>query len=388
MNDEPWRMLLVEDDNDIARQVKEYLESEKVDGQELVVEHVEDFDTAFTELRGRRYDVLVMDIFRGEASVQAEQPGRDVIDKVRATRFAPIVIYTALPGPVQDLAAPLIRVVPKTGDGLQGLKAAIEELIRSGIPEVNRLLVRHIDGIQRDFMWDFVSPRWEELRDHRDRHSLAYLLLRRLSHSLAREGVVHLAQALGAPGQESIGADPDKVHPMEYYVYPPLTEGLLTGDVLKGKIGDNENYWVVLTPSCDMVSGREKADSVLLAKCVPLDQCEECHDFLAQQPPSSQARGRLTSLLRNNRQSGQPERYFFLPAALDIPNLVADLQDLATVSRDEAREFARVASIDSPFAELLATRFARYFGRLGVPDLDTDAVIGKLSPPEDEAEGT
>lgn len=386
MNDEPWRLLLVEDDGDIARQVKEYLGSEKVDGRELAVEHVQDFDTAFQELRGRRYDLLVVDIFRGEPSVEAEQPGRDVIDRVRATRFAPIVIYTALPRPVQDLAAPLIRVIPKTGDGLQGLKAAIEELIHSGIPEVNRLIVRHIDGIQRDFMWDFVSPRWEELRDHRDRHSLAYLLMRRLSHSLAREGAVQLGQALGAPKQGSIGADPDRVHPMEYYVHPPVTAGLLTGDPLRGQVAGQDHYWVVLTPSCDMVPGREKAESVLLAKCLPLNQFDEYQSFMAKQPPSNSARRELTSLLRNNRERGQAERFFFLPAALHIPNLVVDLQELATVSFAEAQGLTRIASIDSPFVELLATRFARYFGRLGVPDLDTDAVIGQLSPPQDETE--
>lgn len=97
------------------------------------------------------------------------------------------------------------------------------------------------------------------------------------------------------------------------------------------------------------------------------------------------AKRELTSLLRNNRERGQAERFFFLPAALDIPNLVVDLQELATVSFAEAQGVTRIASIDSPFAELLATRFARYFGRLGVADLDTDAVIGKLAPPEDEA---
>lgn len=38
----------------------------------------------------------------------------------------------------------------------------------------------------------------------------------------------------------------------------------------------------------------------------------------------------------------------------------------------------RLASLDSPFAEALLARFARYFGRLGTPDLDLEVILNKL----------
>ncbi len=379
MAEEPWRILLIEDDDDITRQVSDYLEGEQVDGQNLTVAAFQDFDTAVRELEGRRYDILIVDIFRGRPSVGAQQPGRELIQQVQQVRFVPIVVYTALPGPVQDLMAPLVRVVPKTGDGLHALKAAIEEFIRSGIPEVNRLLVRHVDAVQRDYMWNFVSGQWDQLKDLRDRHSLAYLLLRRLSHSLAREGVVQLAQALGAPEKGSVGADPDKVHPMEYYVYPPLGPDILTADLLEGEVSGVKGYWVVLTPSCDMVSGRVKAHSVLVARCLPLDEFEEFAGYRTNSA-SRNAKDALEALLRNNRKKGQQERYFFLPAALKIPNLVVDLQNVHSISFEQARALSRIASLDNPFAEALAARFARYFGRLGFPDLDTDVIIRQLTP--------
>ena len=38
----------------------------------------------------------------------------------------------------------------------------------------------------------------------------------------------------------------------------------------------------------------------------------------------------------------------------------------------------RLASLDSPFAEALLARFARYFGRLGTPDLDLEVLVARL----------
>jgi hypothetical protein len=42
-----------------------------------------------------------------------------------------------------------------------------------------------------------------------------------------------------------------------------------------------------------------------------------------------------------------------------------DLQQLVTLARAQMDSFEHLASLDSPFAEALLARFARYFGRLG-----------------------
>ena len=38
----------------------------------------------------------------------------------------------------------------------------------------------------------------------------------------------------------------------------------------------------------------------------------------------------------------------------------------------------RIASLDSPFAEEVISRFLRYWGRLGTPDLDISLVLQQL----------
>ena len=86
----------------------------------------------------------------------------------------------------------------------------------------------------------------------------------------------------------------------------------------------------------------------------------------------------LQALLRNNRQDNQSERFFFLPGALSLPDLVVDFQHLVTLQRGHMGELERLAPLDSPFAEALLARFTRYFGRLGTPDLDVAVLLQRL----------
>jgi hypothetical protein len=128
-----------------------------------------------------------------------------------------------------------------------------------------------------------------------------------------------------------------------------------------------------------MVTGREKADMVLLGRCFPLTEQVEYQQWRDGLPaPSRTINSRLQDLLRDNRRDSQAERFFFLPGALSLPDLLVDFQQLATLQRDHMGGLERLASLDSPFAEALLARFTRYFGRLGMPDLDVAVLLQRL----------
>ena len=57
---------------------------------------------------------------------------------------------------------------------------------------------------------------------------------------------------------------------------------------------------------------------------------------------------------------------------------MVDFQQLVTLPREQMDGLERLASLDSPFAEALLARFARYFGRLGTPDLDLEVLVARL----------
>lgn len=370
-----WQVLFVDDDSEFCKSAKE-LDGEPInDAQErLHIETMTDFEATLDELEKRRFDIVVLDVKLDSSGVLKEDKGRDILESIKQKRFVPVIFYTAVPHLVRDLEKqdkPLVRVVEKT-EGLSQVLEVIREILETAIPSINRALIRHLEEVQRDYMWGFVAKHWEEYGDQSDYTALAYLLASRLAVSLSGPGIQQLAQDLGDPVGAAVVAG--KVHPMQYYLLPPVDPSPLAGDLYTGKIGEQSGYWILLTPSCDIA--QDKAEKALLALCKPLNEFPECGDWL--QAPSSNTKKKLKNLLTNNRKDGQPERYHCLPAALVIPGLVVDFQQLITLPRNQLDTLTRIASLDSPFAEALMSRFVRYFGRLGTPDLDTDYVLLRL----------
>jgi CheY-like chemotaxis protein len=377
-----WRVLFVDDDQDVCRQVKEFLEGESVagPGEYPDVQTCTDFDEALQVLESHRFDVVILDVRLGpyDLAQEGEEAGTRALSAIRQRRFVPVVFYTGLPHLVQHLQTPLVQVVEKTA-GLQQLLQVVRDLFATRLPAVNRALLRHLDSVQRDYMWDFVVTHWDRFVETSDRTTLAYLLARRLAMSLSGPGIRQLAEDLGDPTASA--ATEGCVHPMQYCVIPPVTSTPLSGDLYRGKIGDIEGYWVLLTPSCDFIERDKKikAEWALLARCSLLaDQPEYGKWQMGLPEPSRTASDSLCELMRNSRQGGQPERFYFLPGALTLPGMIVDFQQLVTVPRAQLDGLKRLASLDSPFAEAFLARFARYFGRLGTPDLDVDLTLSRL----------
>lgn len=369
-----WQILFVDDAEDTCRQVKEFLEGESITGADgyLHVETCTDFDKALDLLDTYRFDLLILDVRLGAYDIPApqEEMGRKTLETIQQRRFVPVVFYTGLPHLVRDLETPLIQVVEKTYP-LSHLLATIQGIFDTRLPAVHRAMISHLETVQRDYMWEFVAKHWEKFGDTSDRTALAYLLARRLAMSLSGPSVQKLAQDMGGP--LATAAAEDYVHPMQYYVMPPVNPLPLTGDIYCGQVGEQVGYWVLLTPSCDLVWG--KAEWVLLARCVLLTEQTEYQEWKSN--PSAGQKG-LESLLKNNRKK-QPERSYFLPGALTLPDLVVDFQQSVALQREGLNNLERIASLDSPFAESLIARFTRYFGRLGTPDLDMQPVLSRLS---------
>ena len=372
-----WQLLVVDDDCEICQEVQEFLGRETItelDGCPEVQTLI-DFDEALPMLATRRFDLLILDVREGSHSdKREEEKGTETLKDIRQRCFIPVVFYTGLPGQVSHLESPFVKIAEKT-DGLPSLLEKIKAIFETRLPTVNRALIRHMETVQRDYMWTFVAENWDEFGGTPDRASLAYLLARRLAMSLSDTGIQELIQEMGAAPGGPVAED--RVHPMRYYITPPLKPSPLAGDLYQGRIKNQDGYWVLLTPSCDLV--QQKADRILLARCEILTEQHEYKEWKAELPsPARVKENRLMALLQNNRQVGQRDRFHVLPGVLDLPDLVVDFQQLVTLPLDQLAGLKQRASLDSPFAQELVTRFSRYFGRLGTPDLDVEGVMARL----------
>jgi len=381
--DNVWRVLFVDDDHDICLQVAKYLGEQVITGKDgiLRITTKEDFGEALEELAVKHYDLVILDVRLGPTSPEEreeEEAGTATLDLIKQRCFLPVIFYTALPNKVRDLETPLIRVAEKT-EGVARLLETVREVFETKIPLVNRELLRHLDEVQRDYMWDFVAANWEVFGDTEDKSCLAYLLARRLAKSLDSPGMQKLAERLG--GCTDILWNEDNVHPMRYYIMPPVSKIPRAGDMFKCQIDGKTEYLVLLTPSCDIEQGN--ADSRLFAKCLPLSGEEEYVKF-AENVDDGDAKGAVKNLIRDSRKGRQWERFKFLPGVINVPDMVVDFQQTISIIRKECEDnletgkWERIASLDSPYSEALLNRYSRYFGRLGTPDLNVDVIIAKL----------
>jgi len=373
-----WHLLFVDDNTENCDLAAKYLNEQVVlePGEKLKVTTEVDFNKALDRLESGYFDFVVLDVRLGpHEEEREEEEGIKVLESIKALCFIPIIFYTGLPQKVRSLETPLIKVIENT-EGLPKVLSTVKEILLTRIPLVNRALLRYVKEVQRDYMWEFITNNWEAFGDTPDRTSLAYFLARRLAKSLDSPGIQKLAEKLG--DTTKIWCSEDSVHPMRYYIVPPLGIRPMAGDVIKEEDGTKTQYMVLITPSCDFV--QDKVDYMLFAYCTPLREIKEYIDWENNPDnPDQKYINRLLPFVTDKK-----DRFFFLPSVFNIPDLIVDYQKIAKL---EPKEFARlakdgkltcVASLDSPYCENLCARFSRYFGRLGTPDLNIDLIFNRI----------
>jgi CheY-like chemotaxis protein len=327
----------------------------------------DNFATAFEVLEDDAPDAVVLDIFYGNPDL-ARNEGDTLRQEIWAKHFCPLVIYTAKPEDAHARMAehPFVSLIPKSG-GKDSEEAVVEQL-RAFEPHIKTLrtirdeAVRLLGGSLRDV----CGLVWNDSHDVGERSELIGRITRR--------------RVAAAMDLEPTPAKP--IRSWERYVYPPICEDLLTGDVLRElpNATEPEVYRVVVSPSCDLVHGRTGClEHVLVA------HCEKISAYLAAaQLPAGTAqtklKERLPTLLNDLHKNG----FMCLPELPGVfPVMTVNLRSLQLIEYDAislsgtaaGAMFRRVASVDSPFRESLGWAFAQVAGRPALPDIDQDKTV-------------
>ena len=390
------RVLVVEDEQEqlknICRRISDYTYS---DGYNVEVVGVSDFSEGCARVGRGESDIVVLDVNQDGADIghTEAEAGVTVYRRITEARFVPVVFWTGYTHKVDELEnEPFVAVVDKTDSRDVPLK--IDQILTSRILEDLRGLEDSLRIEIAKHMWDEVVPNWLEYRCGQDGDSgisfVASLLLSRLSRFIDSKRMDVLYSK----------------HPGHRYIFPSVSEHLGPGDILFecGK----QRWWVVLNPACDLVprasksashsKPQPKVDLVLCASAKRLDEFVEYSKWRASRSKST--KNVLVNLLA--RTEG---RYRYCPSFRLIPHLVVDLADTCVVKWDsvfdykdiarsdrdgfvqdpvvaeeigQSKEFVRIASLASPFAEALVVQHSQYFGRVGVPDFDCESVIESL----------
>jgi CheY-like chemotaxis protein len=368
-----FRLLVIDDEEDIADRLQELLQEELADLGTLCFEPEADFDRAEERLKVEYFDMVILDVRESHGpslSQTVEARGRELFERISAVRWVPVIFYTAVPEQVRGLEQPpLVQIVTKNRleELLEGVRAGLE----SGVPTASRRIGELVDEVVRRYLRDHVSPNWAELSDA-DRAEIVPVALRRASAELAEESVRILDRDLHG----SSGNTVDHSSAARVYLRPPVTQHVTAADILLDPEGQR---WLVLTPTCDLYedpvedgvpTGRTaKADFVRLARATPLMESK----LVSEANAGARGKNVLKSVFEE-----KSNRYRVLPKFLNIPALLVDFEDVTSHPMTEVRGWARVATLDSPFAEALLTTHSRIVGRVGTPEINFERLLNEL----------
>ncbi len=358
------RILFIDDQPESVRDAKERLE-ETYNTVELQCS-IADFIHGEDEIASWNPDIVILDIWTGKPQT-SDAEGYRVLDFVWDHRFCPVIIYSADSHVREDLLIyqhPFVIPIQKG----RGSDMQVLEGVKTLAPHVTALNTAR-DNIRNAFsqVMRHVAPEaFQTTEDETERREL-----------VVRAGRRRLAALMDAPLP-----DGTQLVCWEQYIWPPVSESPLMGDILRLKAAgdlDPQSYRVILTPSCDMVThgGRTpKVKEVLVAKCYSMDDgltrlgisIGSGEKDLSDNPLLSQ--GYSGAIVAVPSLSGK------------IPTMVADLRslDLIAISNiaDEV-EYERVASIDSPFREALSWAYLQISSRPGLPDRNLSALSKEIN---------
>lgn len=393
------KVLYVEDDEKNRNDLKELLSDSVVSGMTVCLECEASFEKAIE--RSKDYHLLILDLFQGPATNGGLNLGEKVFDTIRNSIFIPIVFYSGNTLSVRDLRSQVVGVVSKGEDNeLDVLKSEMGRLISSGIPTLREKVHNEIDAEFNRYFWGIIQEQNNIFKAGEEDFSLGYLLLRKFADSLSKENIKEILH------DNFISTD--KVHPMEFYIYPTeISREYECGEIIKNK--DSKDVYVVLTPSCDFIkrTGKQrKAEHVLLARTVLLNSRLEYTSILDLNAKIAETNKSINELAVEGKtdedlqkkaeelvktrtkkigsfkqfvNSGNSDRYFFLPGTPFIEDRVIDFQDKLMVSYESLKnDFDRLAKLDDPYAQSMHSSFIRYYNRIGFPDIDADYIIKRL----------
>jgi ActR/RegA family two-component response regulator len=360
-------LLIVEDSE---RQITLYqdaiVEFNKSSNIKIEIKISSNLKEGFEQIRDNSFDAAIIDLRLDNSEIEGK--GQELVKEIKNNLRFPVFVLTGFPGDLdEDLKKENVfyRVYNSTEkDTIEVLKE-MTDIYKTGITKIMGSK-GIIEKMLLEIFWENISENMEywktEIADGAN-----------IEKILSRHILAHLSEKLTITEEGEF----EKCHPAEVYLVPPIKKDPFTGDILKKK--DPEEYFLILTPACDMDlrkqennSVKRNADKIILAKLIRFDRMPEICEYIGEQSKNNEKE--VKKYIMNKKG-----RYHYLPSfGSRIPGFIIDFQDINQINPAELDTFDRVASIDEPFLKNIISRFTSYYARQGSPDLDIDIILKRL----------
>ena len=329
------------------------------------------FEEGKAQISVIRPDVIVLDIWNG--AVQASQTtGTEIFELVWEERFCPVVVYSADPEMSEVVTSynnPFVKFVQKGSDSDEKVLRKITALAPH-VESLREAMARGEEILSKSFhhaMKEVAPYAFANFFDTQERMD-----------TILRAGRRRVAASMDEPLQGI-----QRLAAWEQYLSPPVSSDPQLGDILKVKDGDSEDpgaFRVVLTPSCDMVASNSrtpKVSEILVATCCSVG--EGLKGVGLTIGPNGKDLSKETILTQGYQNS-----IIMIPGLQGkIPTMAANLRELELIKVDRViggnPDFVRMASVDSPFRELISWAYLQVSCRPGLPDRDLEAWSNEIN---------
>ncbi len=188
---------------------------------------------------------------------------------------------------------------------------------------------------------------------------------KRTEKALLRYTLNHLLQLLEE--------DEERCFPEEVYLYPPVSEGITTGSIVKEKMRDQP--FVVLSPACDLVprgeNGEVKTNRILFV------EIESEKDIVNAALDGIRKKDSKKRKLRDVSNNNYTDYYHWLPKTDFFQGGILNFRKLRTLDKDDFdEEFGKPSIQISPsFVKDIISRFSSFYARQGQPDIDSEKFV-------------
>jgi CheY-like chemotaxis protein len=165
--------------------------------------------------------------------------------------------------------------------------------------------------------------------------------------------------------------------PEEMYITPPVSTNIKTGGIVKKR--KRSNYFIVLTPACDLVIRRDGLCKTDYVKVCEIDQFEPLRDHVINGVPKKKTQQqKIKELLKNNHS----EYYHWLPSGDNFCGGFINFRKGFSVPVKIFNDIFEPPElqVSSQFIKDIVHRFSVFYARQGQPDFFFDELSASFLP--------
>ena len=376
------KFLLIDDENEQSELLKSAIDEINAESgyNQLSFHTVNTPEDAMIALYSYSFQAIIIDLklLAEDDTVNNDEEisGNILLNRIIEKEIIPIVVRTGFPEKISDeINKDIVKVYPKE-DPLYDI---IKELISSYSDSVFKIFGSkgEISKNIKELFWSIIPECFSN--NNAEVSSLSFE---------KKETVIIRYISSWFNNKYMFDEKYIDVEPIEMHMFPNPIEQVCNCDIYEKKDKKSCDYYIVLTPSCDLAN--KKIDEVILCKIKEYNEIPQFTENLnnykeetsKESKKAKKAKESLTRWFRNAHTDSI--RYHFLPKFSKFSGGFVDFRSVISLKYNretgkiEDTNYKKIGVITESFKRDIVARFSSYYHRQGQPEFNCDSVLNNF----------